>query len=111
MHRSHLIYKKPLFNIHYNHLVLYLGQTYIKYHGEHVEKAILMGVEGLNHTFKLPSDLDRHFEKIRQLVAQDASLSEDIPNLVDLYQKVAKKYGIEMIIPNEENIIFRIKRY
>ena len=46
----------------------HLGQTYLKYYGDQVENAILVGVEGLNHTYKLPSTMDVQFHRCKNIV-------------------------------------------
>jgi len=69
----------------------HLGQTYLKYHGEHAERAVLIGVEGLNHTFKMPTDLDKQFDKIAKLVAKDHTINQQIPDLKALYLSVSQQ--------------------
>lgn len=69
----------------------HLGQTYIKYFGKQVAQAILVGVEGLNHTYKLPSTMDTQFHKIALLARQDPNVNKEVPDLIALYKKVVKK--------------------
>ncbi len=69
----------------------HLGQAYIKYHGENVENAVLIGVEGPNHTFKLPSVMDVQLGKISLLAGQDPNVNKEIPDLLALFQRVSKK--------------------
>ncbi|MEL7147879.1 MAG: alpha/beta hydrolase, partial [Bacteroidota bacterium] len=69
----------------------HLGQAYMKYHGQHVENAVLVGVEGLDHTYKLPSSMDTQFQKISLMAGQDKQLTETIPNLDALYKRVIQK--------------------
>ncbi|NER12459.1 alpha/beta fold hydrolase [Leptobacterium flavescens] len=69
----------------------HLGQAYIKYYGKHVENAVLIGVEGPNHTFKLPSTMDTQFRKIAALAKQDPNVSGDVPDLIALYKRVIAK--------------------
>ncbi len=75
----------------------HLGQAYIKAYQNHVERAILLGVEGLDETFKLPLSLDIHFDKIDGLVQQDSNHQIKIPNLKKLYLKVAEKLENEPV--------------
>lgn len=87
--RQHLGYGKIiLFGFSYG---THLGQAYIKYHEAQVDKAVLIGVEGLNHTFKIPTDLDRQFDKIAALVEQDSSINQQIPDLKSLYLTVSQQ--------------------
>jgi len=69
----------------------HLALSYLKYHSDRVEKSILIGVEGLDETFKMPLDLDGHFAKINQMVKLDSNISTTIPDLTALYIKVAGK--------------------
>ncbi len=49
----------------------HLALAYIRRYGEHVARAVLHGVEGPDHTLKLPSDVQRQLETIDSLA--DAS--------------------------------------
>ncbi len=69
----------------------HLAQTYMKYYGQNVEKAILIGTEGLNHTKKMPLSMDIQFKKIALLAANDSTINQEIPNLMKLYKKVIEK--------------------
>lgn len=69
----------------------HLGLSYLKFHEDKVERAILIGVEGLDETFKMPLDLDKQFDKLNDLIQQDSMLSQSIPNLKDLYKRVVAK--------------------
>ncbi|MEM8527794.1 MAG: alpha/beta hydrolase [Bacteroidota bacterium] len=69
----------------------HLGQTYIKYHEETVENAVLIGVEGLNHTYKLPSVMDTHFRRLALLSNADENVNKDVPDLLALYERVIQK--------------------
>lgn len=69
----------------------HLGQTYMKYFGEHLDKAVLVGVEGLDETLKLPLRMDAQFRKLAAMVSADDSVNQDIPDLEALYLRVAKK--------------------
>ncbi len=87
--RIALNYKKiDLFGFSYG---THLGQTYIKYFGDFVNNAVLVGVEGLNHTFKLPSSMDTQFHKIALLANADPNINKEIPDLIALYKKVVQK--------------------
>ncbi len=69
----------------------HLGLSYLKYHEDRAERAILIGVEGLDETFKMPLDLDNQFDKLNNLIQQDSLLSQSIPDLKELYKRVAAK--------------------
>lgn len=69
----------------------HLGQTYIKYFSENVQNAVLAGVEGLNHTFKLPSTMDTQIRKIALLANQDEHVNQEVPDFITLYKEVVQK--------------------
>ena len=54
----------------------HLGLAIIRRHAEHVGSAILMGVEGPNHTYKLPSTMDTQFAKLALLAKSDPAITE-----------------------------------
>ncbi len=87
--RQALAYDKiSLFGFSYG---THLGQTYMKYHQEHVKKAVLIGTEGFNDTFKLPLAMDIQLHKIALFSNNDVTINKEIPDLVGLYKKVIKK--------------------
>ncbi len=69
----------------------HLGQAYIRDYEKHVENAILIGVEGPNHTYKLPMAMDIQWHKIALMAKADSNVNKEVPDLVALYKKVAKK--------------------
>ena len=75
----------------------HLGQTYIKYFGSHVENAVLIGVEGLNHTYKLPSTMDAQFRKIAMMANSDPNVNTEVPDLLALYDRVIAKLDKEPV--------------
>lgn len=68
----------------------HLGQAYMKYFGQNVKNAILVGVEGLNHTFKLPSAMNTQFQKIALMAQADPKINQLVPDLMGLYQRVVQ---------------------
>jgi pimeloyl-ACP methyl ester carboxylesterase len=66
----------------------HLGLATIRRHGRHIENAILIGVEGPDHTYKLPLVMDVAFRRLADLVAQDEVVGPDVPDLVDLLDSV-----------------------
>ncbi len=69
----------------------HLGLTVLKRHGKNIEKAILAGVEGLDHTYKLPSNIQLQLEAIAREVKADAELSAKIPDFIALMKSVFEK--------------------
>ncbi|MEP1096988.1 MAG: alpha/beta hydrolase [Cyclobacteriaceae bacterium] len=58
----------------------HLGLSLIKNFEESIDKVILAGVEGYDHTYKLPSIFDKHLKIISDLIAQDSMASTVFPN-------------------------------
>ncbi|MEL6718189.1 MAG: alpha/beta hydrolase, partial [Bacteroidota bacterium] len=75
----------------------HLGQTYMKYHGEKVKNAVLVGVEGLNHTYKLPSSMDTHFKRLALLANADENVNKEVPDLLALYERVIRKLDAQPV--------------
>ena len=73
----------------------HLGQAYIRYFGEHTENAVLVGVEGANHNYKLPSTMDTQFRKLALMAQADPNVSKDVPDLIELYRRVLTKLDKE----------------
>ena len=68
-------------NLHGASYGSHLGLATIKHHGEHVGRAILCIVEGLNDTHKLPANTDRHFRHLAELARDDPMLQGQCPDL------------------------------
>ncbi|MGI9515519.1 MAG: alpha/beta hydrolase [Pirellulaceae bacterium] len=80
--------KVSLFGFSYG---THLALTMIKYHGETLENVIMVGVEGLDETYKLPLNMDTQLRKLAIMVSQDERVAPFVPDLVALYQRVAEK--------------------
>ena len=73
----------------------HLGLATIRRHGRKIERAILAGVEGPDHTEKLPSTYRRHLEDIDRLVAADPEASKLVPDFLGLVHEVVNKLDRE----------------
>lgn len=69
----------------------HLGLSYIRQFDKNVQAAILVGVEGPDHTYKLPSDMNRQLEKIAQLSDADTLVNSQVPSFLKLYERVIGK--------------------
>ena len=87
----------------------HLGLSYLKYHEDKVERAILIGVEDLDETFKMPLDLDNQFDKLNALIQKDSLLAQSIPDLKDLYKSVVNKLE-QQPVTVEINTPVKLKR-
>ena len=80
--------KVSLFGFSYG---THLALATIKYHEASLENVVMAGVEDLDMTYKLPLNMDTQFRKLSNMVARDQRVARFVPDLVELYQRVAKK--------------------
>lgn len=85
----------------------HLGLAYIRYFSENIENAVLIGTEGPNHTFKLPSSMDSHLGKVALMAKSDQELSQDVPDLVELYKEVVAQLDAEPAVVSVTNPLTR----
>lgn len=69
----------------------HLATAYMRYYGDHIENAVLLGTEGPAETFKLPWTMDVQFRKLALMAAQDPRISAKVPDLIALYDRVVAK--------------------
>lgn len=62
----------------------HLGLAYLRRHPDRVERAFLSKVEGPDHTWKLPSSVQRHLEEVHVAAAADSAIAREIPDLLGL---------------------------
>jgi pimeloyl-ACP methyl ester carboxylesterase len=74
--------------IHYTSYGTHLGLAYIRRHGEHVERAVFTGVEGPDHTLKLPSTIEKHVKLVAELMANDPDVHAEIPDFLGLLTRL-----------------------
>ncbi|MDE0452767.1 MAG: alpha/beta fold hydrolase [Gammaproteobacteria bacterium] len=79
-------------NLHCASYGSHLGLTFLKTHGEHVDRAILCIVEGLDHTHKLPANVDWHFRHLSDLARTDRRLKGQFPDLFSEIAEVLDKF-------------------
>ena len=66
----------------------FLALAVIRHHGDVIDRAVLSGVEGPDHTLKLPSTTDRQLKVLAKLVAADPATRRDIGNFSGLVARV-----------------------
>jgi pimeloyl-ACP methyl ester carboxylesterase len=82
-----------------------LGFAVIRHHGDAVERAVFSGVEGPDHTLKLPSIVERQLMTLEGLIAADAQLSVRYPNLLETARRVlevAVREPFQVTVEREE---------
>lgn len=69
----------------------HLGLAYLRRHGDHVSRAVLLKVEGPDHTWKLPSTVQTGLEQLHASVLATPHLRQDLPNLLHLVQTLKEQ--------------------
>ncbi|HXS83267.1 MAG TPA: alpha/beta fold hydrolase [Methylomirabilota bacterium] len=78
----------------------HLACAYLRRYGDHVENAVMFGLEGPDQTYKLPWSMDTQFRKLALLSAMDPRIAKQVPDLVALYDRVVAKLAkTPMLVP------------
>ncbi|HJQ68423.1 MAG TPA: alpha/beta hydrolase [Blastocatellia bacterium] len=75
----------------------HLGLTAIRRHGKNIHRAILAGIEGPDHTLKLPGNIQKHLEDIDRVVKADPELNKEIPDFLGLMKTVLDRLEREPV--------------
>ena len=75
----------------------HLGLAYLRRHPEHAARAVLMKVEGPDHTFKLPSAVQRRLEHVSEIVAAHPELGEELPDLAGTVRELLEQLEEEPV--------------
>jgi len=68
------------------HLVL----VTLRRHGGGIDRAVLVGTEGLNHTFKLPSVYDEQLDKLTEAVSRQPDVAKFVPDMNESWRRILK---------------------
>lgn len=83
-----------------------LGLTILRNHEESVHRAILYGVEGLDHTYDLPALANRQLDKVTVEVGADPALGRLVPDFRQLTRQVLDRLAAEparVTLPDPES--------
>lgn len=69
----------------------HIGMTVMKLFPEKINRAILVGADAIDQSLNFPSYLDTHINKIDLLIKKDSALTQAIPDLNALINKVMDK--------------------
>jgi pimeloyl-ACP methyl ester carboxylesterase len=69
----------------------HLAFATIRRHPQSIARAILAGTEGPDHTYKLPSNIERHLADLSATVAADPLIGKDVPDLHTLMKTVYER--------------------
>ena len=60
----------------------------LRRHPQSISRAILAGTEGPDHTYKLPSNIQKHLEDLAAVIKADPQIGKDIPDFLGLMKSV-----------------------
>ncbi len=66
----------------------HLAFATIRRHPQSIHKAIFAGTEGPDHTYKLPSSVQRHLDDLAAAIKADPELGKEIPDFTGLMKSV-----------------------
>ena len=69
----------------------HLGLACIRYHGANLDRVVLFGTEGPDHTEKLPSTSDNAVRRLAKLAAADPEIGPQAPDLYATLKRVLEK--------------------
>lgn len=73
----------------------HLGLACIRYHHRFLNRVVLIGTEGWNHTDKLPSTSDTSLKRLAELAAKAPELEGKVPDLVATLRRVLDRFEKE----------------
>ena len=82
----------------------HLAFATIRRHPESIHRAILAGIEGPDHTYKLPSNIQKHLEDLAAVIKADPQIGKEIPDFLGLMKSVfdrldAQPESVEIVDP------------
>jgi pimeloyl-ACP methyl ester carboxylesterase len=66
----------------------HLAFATIRRHPQSISRAMLAGTEGPDHTYKLPSNIQKHLEDLAAVIKADPQIGKDIPDFLGLMKSV-----------------------
>jgi pimeloyl-ACP methyl ester carboxylesterase len=66
----------------------HLGLATLKRHPNSISRAMLAGIEGPDHTYKLPSNIQLHLQDLAAVIKADPQIGKDIPDFLGLMKSV-----------------------
>ena len=75
----------------------HLGLACIRYHGPNLNRVVLIGTEGPDHTNKLPSTSDTSLKRLAKLAASAPELEGKVPDLVGMLSEVLTRFEKEPV--------------
>jgi pimeloyl-ACP methyl ester carboxylesterase len=60
----------------------------LRRHPQSISRAILAGIEGPDHTYKLPGNIQKHLDDLAAVIKADPQIGKDIPDFLGLMKTV-----------------------
>ena len=95
----------------------HLALATIRRHPQSINRAILAGTEGPDHTYKLPSNIQKHLEDLAAVIKADPEIGRDIPDLLGLMKSVfdrldAQPQTVEILDPRtKQNVKVIVNKF
>jgi pimeloyl-ACP methyl ester carboxylesterase len=88
----------------------HLAMTAIRRHPQSIDRAILAGTEGPDHTYKLPSNIQKHLADLAAVIKADPDIGKDVPDFLGLMKSVfdrldAKPEVVEVTDPRTKQTV------
>ena len=81
----------------------HLGLASIRYHGKHLNRVVLIGTEGPDHTEKLPFTSDKSIQNLARVVAKDPAFGEKLPDMVGTLKRILARFEKEPVTVTVRN--------
>ena len=75
----------------------HLGLACIRYHGKNLNRVVLIGTEGPDHTDKLPSTSDASIKRLSAIVAKDPEIGAKMPDLTGTLKRILDRFEKEPV--------------
>lgn len=75
----------------------HLGLACIRYHGKNLNRVVLIGTEGPDHTDKLPSTSDDSIKRLSAIVARDPEIGAKMPDLTGTLKRILDRLEKEPV--------------
>ena len=74
-----------------------LALSAVRRHEKNIDRLVILGVEGVSNTDKLPKDIDRYFEELGAMIKNDPRASAGGPDLMQQMRSVTAKLDREPV--------------
>ncbi|HMV50394.1 MAG TPA: alpha/beta fold hydrolase, partial [Blastocatellia bacterium] len=74
-----------------------LALATVRRHEKNIDRLVMLGVEGVSNTDKMPNDIDRYFSELAALMKNDPRAAGSAPDLMALMRSVSEKLDREPV--------------